>query len=68
MATTLTINGDKIVETRTEVIEHNPVNLLENLETQKANLISGRDTYLTEVNGSISAIETKIQTIQNLLA
>lgn len=67
MTTTLTINGDKIVETKTEVIEHNPVTLLENLEAQKANLISGRDAYLTEINGNIAEIETKIQTIQNLL-
>lgn len=68
MATTLTINGDKIVETKTEVIEHNPVTLLENLEAQKANLIAGRDTYLNEINGNIAVIDTKIQTIQNLLA
>jgi hypothetical protein len=67
MNSTINLVNGKLIETKIETIEHEPLVYLENLEAQKADMIAGRDNYLLEVNYNIDEIQSKITSIQNLL-
>lgn len=67
MTITLTLENGEIIETRTEIIKHNPQEYLASLNAQRLDTIAGRDTYLEDVNARVDEFDEKITTIQNLL-
>jgi len=60
--------GESIVrETTTTVVEHDLESLVNRLQIDLTNMIAGRDEYLSTVNANIEALQTKINTLNNLL-
>jgi len=60
--------GESIVrETTTTVVEHDLESLVNRLQIDLANMIAGRDEYLSTVNANIEALQNKINTLNNLL-
>lgn len=57
----------KIVETTTVVIEHNPQDLLNQLQSQLDNMVSGKNEYLATVNENITELENKLNSITSLI-
>ena len=68
MAHTYEKIGESIVrETTTTVVEHDLQSLINRLQIDMTNMIAGRDEYLSTVNANIQALQTKINTLNNLL-
>jgi len=68
MAHTYEKIGESIVrETTTTVVEHDLESLVNRLQIDLTNMIAGRDEYLSTVNANIEALQTKINTLNNLL-
>jgi hypothetical protein len=68
MAHTYEKIGESIVrETTTTVVEHDLQSLINRLQIDLTNMIAGRDEYLSTVNANIEALQTKINTLNNLL-
>jgi len=65
--TTFAIQDGKIVETTTIIIEHNPQDLLNQLQSQLDNMVSGKNEYLATVNENITELENKINSITSLI-
>lgn len=65
--TTFEIQDGKIVETTTIIIEHNPQDLLNQLQSQLDNMVSGKNEYLATVNENITELENKINSITSLI-
>jgi len=60
--------GESIVrETTTTIVEHDLQSLINRLQSDMTNMIAGRDEYLSTVNANIEALQTKINTLNNLL-
>ena len=66
--TTFEIQDGKIVETTTIIIEHNPQDLLNQLQSQLDNMVSGKNEYLATVNENITELENKINSITSLIS
>ncbi len=60
--------GEGIVrETTTIVVEHDLQSLISSLQSELTSMIAGRDEYLSTVNANIEAVQTKINTLNNLI-
>jgi len=66
MTRTYQLVQGKIIETTTEVREHDPEKLLAALNAQKADIEAGKESYLADVNARIASIEDIINTINSL--
>lgn len=60
------ING-KIIETTTEIVEHDPQTLLNDYQAKLEETVKGRDNYLEEVNARIESLQNQIEIIENIL-
>lgn len=59
--------GGLIVETTTTVQTHNPQTYLGNLESERDSTIAGRENHLADVDSRIATMQSKIDTINNLI-
>lgn len=56
-----------VMETTTIVVEHDLQSLISSLQSELTSMIAGRDEYLSTVNANIEAVQTKINTLNNLI-
>lgn len=61
------LKDGKVVEISTNEIEHNPQELLASLIAIKESRVAGRDKYLLEVNEVIDDIQSKIDSINEII-
>jgi len=66
MTHTLEINGDKVIETCTTIIEHDLNTYIQNLQNEILSITEGRDQYLNEINQRISLLQSKIDDCNKL--